>query len=478
MNKVVKMNKIILALLMALVVSLVFPAVNAATQTSALVVVSMINQNPDPASAAGVVEIRLGVENKGGTTAENFVLEVVEQYPFAVVTGEKDTQTIGSLTAYQTGSNSEIVKFQIAVDKDASAGDYPLKIKTYTQGKESSAATYSFNVSVGSSATAQSIAIDKTLLVPGQAEEVTFKITNTGNAPLKDLTFSWENADGVILPVGSDNRNYVKYVGVGESAGITYNMMANSGATAGLYQLDLTLTYYDSLNNEEKTITSSAGMYVGGSTDFDIAFSESSSGETTFTVSNIGSNPATSVSVIIPKQSGWSTTGSNSAIVGNLNAGDYTVVSFTLQQSSSVAGNQTQPSGMMPSRMQQNATRGANPTAAQGKLKLQIQYTDTSGSRQTVEKEVDLAGSTSSASVSGGTSASAAFSNFGPGFGRMQQQSFFSKYKYYLMAFALIALAVVFGIYRHKYKKEKLVNPNFKVRDLFRRKKTLIIKRK
>jgi hypothetical protein len=463
------MKKMFLSMIV-LVLALMFQA-HAAVDNSAIVSVSMINQNPDPASAAGVVEVRFGVENKGGVSAENYVLELMEQYPFTVVSGENSAVTIGYLSPYQTGDNEEIVKFQIAVDKDASAGTYPLKIKVYQAGKESAAAISAFNISVGSSATAESIWIDKTSLTPGTIENVTFTITNTGNAPLKDLTFTWENSDSVILPVGSDNRNYVKYVGVGQSVSLPYRMMANSGATAGLYQLDLTLSYFDYLDNKEKTISSSAGMYVGGGTDFDIAFSESSSGEIAFTVSNIGSNPATSVSVIVPQQSVWSVTGSNSAIVGNLNSGDYTVVSFTLSQSTGTA------SGAPISPGSRNMTmRSTNQSIQGGKLKLQIQYTDTSGMRKTVEKEVAISISSSTASTSTSSTASS-YSNFGNGI-RRNQQSFFSKYKYYILAFAALVVCVALGFYRHKYKKEKLVNPSYRVKDLFFKKKEIILKKK
>jgi hypothetical protein len=440
-----------------------------AATISAQTDVNLINQNPDPATAANVVEVRLGVENLGGTSVSNFIVAFVPQYPFSAISGENYADTIPTLNAHQQGTDQEIVKFKVAVDKDASAGQYPLKIKTYAAGQEGSSTSYSFNVSVGGSASAESITLDKTTLTPGKEEMVTFTLTNTGSAPLKDLTFTWANSDGVILPVGSDNRNYVKYVDIGQSVYLPYKMMANSGATAGLYQMALTLTYYDTLTNSQKTISSIAGMYVGGGTDFDVAFSDTSSGQTSFTIANIGSNPATSVSVVIPMQPAWSTTGPNSAIVGNLNTGDYTVVSFTLQQSA----NQTRNAGASRQPGQaQNFTRFNQ--SQSGNLRMQIMYTDTSGTRQTVEKEVALSQSSRSATLS--TASSSGAQNF-QGFGRARQESFFAKYKYYIIVFALIAVVVVGGFYYARYKKEKLINPNFRVRDMFMKKKKIIMRK-
>jgi len=87
------------------------------------------------------------------------------------------------------------------------------------------------------------------------------------------------------------------------------------------------LTYKDNINGTEKKISTIAGMYVGGGTDFDVAFSDNANSQMSFTIANIGSNPANSVSVVIPQQRSWSVSGSNSVIIGNLNKGDYTVAS-------------------------------------------------------------------------------------------------------------------------------------------------------
>ena len=110
-------------------------------------------------------------------------------------------------------------------------------------------------------------------------------------------------------------------------------MIADTNALPGLYKLNLYLTYEDSFSNKTKKISTIAGMYVGGGTDFDVAFSDNANGQMSFSVANIGSNPANSVSVIFPSRRGWSVSGSNSVIIGNLNKGDYTVASFKLQSS-------------------------------------------------------------------------------------------------------------------------------------------------
>ena len=139
-------------------------------------------------------------------------------------------------------------------------------------------------------------------LVPGKQSSMKFTINNVGNAPLRDLTFYWENTDNIILPVGSDNTKYIKYIDIGNGTDLEYQVIADTNAQPGLYKLNLYLTYEDSFSNKTNKINTIAGMYVGGGTDFDVAFSDNANGQMSFSVANIGSNPANSVSVIIPQQ--------------------------------------------------------------------------------------------------------------------------------------------------------------------------------
>jgi len=451
---------IVMYVLVLVLVSMFSGFAQAEASDTKLVIVSLVNQDPDPAIAGDIVEVRVGVENRGGAPAENLVLEFVPQYPFIAVTGENNVKKVGTLKAYQYDADMKIIKFKVRVDRDATAGQYEMKIKEYEEGNTAVSSTRSINIEVKSKESAEIIHIDKTTLIPGKETSLKFTINNVGSASLRDLTFSWVNEDNIVLPVGSDNTKYVKYIDVGDSAELDYQVIADSNAEAGLYKLDLTLVYDDPASDTEKEINTIAGVYIGGGTDFDIAFSETSSGQTSFTIANIGSNPASSVSVIVPQQEGWTVSGSNSMIIGNLNTGDYTVASFELQSSQS---------GMDATGQQKNMTQEelmAQRTQTQGYLKIQIAYTDTMGERKLVEKEVsmnsqNLVGTTTDSEA---TTTQATMANF-RGRGMVQQKSFFSMYKWYIM---VLAVLVVFGSAFWKYRKEKLLDPTFKFKDVFK----------
>ncbi len=352
-NKMKKYNLLILSLMIFLVS---INGVFAGSQTG----VALVSQSPDPAVAGDLVELRISVSNRDASFSDNLFIELGLAYPFNSVFGEEYIEEIGVLTGYQSGDESTIVKYRVKVDNDVVSGTYPLIVKAYSDSEE-----YIINkeiyVDIESKDSAEIIYINTVELEPGNTTPVEFTIYNVGSSVLRDLTFSWENEDEAILPVGSGNSRYIKYLGVGESYKLVYNVIADSEADPGLYKLDLSLSYDDPLTNELKIISTNAGMYIGGGTNFEVAFSEVEGTEYSFTVANIGTNNANSVSVVVPEQNGWSFVGSNTELVGNLNKGDYTIASFDLQKFSS-----------------------------DNEIIIDVVYTDTKGIRKSIEKSISL----------------------------------------------------------------------------------------
>ena len=206
-----------------------------------------------------------------------------------------------------------------------------------------------------------------------------------------NLVFSWNEEDGVILPVYSDDTKYIKYIDVGESTELEYTVVADVNAVAGLYQLNLNLKF-EAENGTSKEINTKAGVFVGGETDFDVTFSESSAGQTSLSVANIGNNPALSVTVRIPEQENFRVTGSASSIIGNLDKGDYTIVSFQITQAMMRGTmDRTQSRGLSDEERQRLREHFSQRNASENNdLKVLIEYTDTTGIRRKLEKTVPI----------------------------------------------------------------------------------------
>ncbi|WP_410509853.1 COG1361 S-layer family protein [Methanosarcina hadiensis] len=308
--------------------------------------IDLLNQDPDPVKPGDVLEVRISVENTGYNDIDNCFVKIEPEYPFKILSEENPVMNIGTLGKRSENDRRKVLKFRVGVENDVNEGSYPLKVYLYSTDKKNKISLkreLTIDVDSESNAEIEYISVEK--MIPGEKTNLVFGIKNVGNSPLKNSMFSWECSNDVILPVGSSNVKHINLIDVGETANVSFNVLTNVNTKPGLYKLDLTLTYDDIEelqtiteagyveNEKRKTIKSKAGIYIGGTTDFDIAFMEQSpTGAYTFSVSNIGNNGANSVKVSIPVQENWTVTdGSNSVVLGNLAKGDYTIADFNLK---------------------------------------------------------------------------------------------------------------------------------------------------
>lgn len=336
---------ILLSLLLCSGTSLAESTINTSSLDKGLSV-DLLNQDPDPVNPGDVLEVRISIENTGYDDIENCFVEIKPEYPFKALSGEKLVESIGTLGKRSEDDRRKVLKFKVGVENDINEGSYPLKVYLYsTDKKKKISLTKELSIDIDSESNAEIEYISVEKLIPGEKTKLTFGIRNAGNSPLKNSMFSWESTNDVILPVGSSNVKHINLIDVGETANVSFEVLTNVNTKPGLYKLDMTLTYDDIEelqtiteagyveNEKRKTIESKAGIYIGGTTDFDIAFMEQSpTGAYTFSVSNIGNNGANSVKVSVPLQENWTVTdGSNSVVLGNLAKGDYTIADFNLE---------------------------------------------------------------------------------------------------------------------------------------------------
>ena len=450
--KILKINMFILFMLVMIFAS--FAAVHADSSTPAITV-DLLNQNPDPARAGDIVTLKFQVQNFGASTANNLQLEVIEDYPFTVVSGNT-TQTIDTLAANQNGDTASNIEFKVKIDKDAVRSIYPLRIR-YKFNNNADWLISTFDINTQNKAYAQIVNVDTAHVDPGKEAVMNFTISNLGSAALQNIVFSWNEPTGILLPVYSDDTRYIKYLDVGQSVQVSYTVIADVNAKAGLYMMNLNLGYESVDNATSSKITTKAGVFVGGQTDFDVAFSESTAGQTSLSVANTGNNPASSVSISIPQQPDFSVSGSNSAIVGNLDKGDYTLVSFQIASRNAINGtgaggqfNRTRQGGQTGAAATGTGTGGnfpaRNNTADNpNNLRVLIQYTDTTGQRISVEKSVPINFRTSGTSTFSGRNGTAISSS----------TSFFTSTTFYVIIAVVVLVAGYFVYRRIKNKKKK-----------------------
>jgi hypothetical protein len=350
--------------------------------------ISLLSQDPDPTKPGDILEIRLAVENTGYNDIENSYLEIKPEYPFKALNGENLVEKIGTLGRRSEDERRTVFKFKLGVENDINKGKYPLKVRFYSTSSDNKISiTREIPIDIDSESNAEIEYISVEKLVPGEKTNLIFGIKNVGKSPLKNAMFSWECANDVILPIGSSNMRHINLINIGETANVSFNVLTNVNTKPGLYKLDLLLTYDDieklttiteggNVENEKrKEIKSKSGIYIGGTTDFDIAFMEKSpTGDYTFSISNIGNNGANSVKVSVPPQANWTVVdgSSNSVLLGNLQKGVNANMDFNLKP---LATGEDLP------------------------IKFEIRYTSSDGLRQFDEKTLSLYASDSTVSV-------------------------------------------------------------------------------
>lgn len=122
-------------------------------------------------------------------------------------------------------------------------------------------------------------------------------------------------------------------------------------------------------------------------TNFDVVVQEASGNQLSLGIVNTGKNTANSLVVKIPQQDNFMAAGTSEQIVGNLAAGDYSIVSFSIAPSTS--RNMPQSRNFSQARAGNFTFSGSSPTS----LKVQLDYTDGIGKRRNVTEDIQIGNS-------------------------------------------------------------------------------------
>ncbi|MFH1623043.1 MAG: hypothetical protein ABIA12_00785 [Candidatus Aenigmatarchaeota archaeon] len=233
---------------------------------------------------------------------------------------------------------------------------------------------------------------------PGSYVTLLFKLENWGTSSVSDVTFSLVPAYPFSLDPGADATVQLGNVGSlaqgSMSYFVKYKVKVDADAIGG--ENEITVRYGNGTSMSQQTFNVSVD---NPRTDFEIVSQGSTSSAANLAVANVGANTAYSTIVRIPEQTGIRTTGTSASVVGNLNAGDYTLVSFEIASVGASAAAGTN-STFVPESLP--AGQSASPQRAAAKeITVEVSYTDGLGIRRTVLKSVALEATSASGAASG-----------------------------------------------------------------------------
>jgi hypothetical protein len=210
--------------------------------------------------------------------------------------------------------------------------------------------------------------------------------TNCGGAKLSlslDYPFSMDSGNNLqILQANTYNRDGFKDVW-----NVPYTLRVDKNALEGESQL--TVKYapgnWDSNSYLTKKFNISIKNYQ---TSFDAVIQDFSSNQVSIALANIGKYAANAVVVRVPQQENYIVTSSDGQMIGNLDSGDYTLVSFSLTPKSNQIQNRNQTLQNQDRIYYKNST---TPNQINEKdLLIQVYYTDNLGERRIVNMSLPL----------------------------------------------------------------------------------------
>jgi len=417
------------------------------TNVSAAILQVTFSTNPTIVAPGTEAYIEVNLKSTGGVISYTDITATSSNPTVIIPQGNWEVE-VGSLD--NGGSISVIYEFRVPAT--AAAGLYQVVFDITGAGGSIQQAAV---VKVQDATMLDITSMSPTSITVGEATKMMFNITNNGGANINNILFSWADSNNLILPVGADNRILIPSIAAMNHTTLSAVLMASSGISPGIYPLTITMTYYDQTGTEQNVV-STVGLQVSGTTSFDLVV-QSSSGSTTFSVVNTGANVASSVIVSIPQQPNYQVTGSSSASLGNLNAGDYTLASF---QITSLASNSTtQFPGF--NRTRTNGSQFRNFTGRSsfmnqsfagltGSLLVQISYTDVFGIRQTIQKQVTMSTSSSFRSTAS-RSSTGTQNSFG---GSQSQSSSSSSNSLLYIGIGVAGIVIIIGIIQLSRKKK------------------------
>ncbi len=202
---------------------------------------------------------------------------------------------------------------------------------------------------------------------PGAYVNLLFKIENRGtdsaeNASVELITkypFSLDSGTNSVTQLGTINS-----LQSGNNAFLVrYKVRVDKDAING--DNEIKLKYYTGDSSSYNIATFNVSV-SNPRTDFDVIAQDQS----TLVIANIGANTAQSVIVRIPNQQNFRVNGTSASVIGNLNAGDYTLATFQI--------------------LSARAPNATNLSTSSSNLDVEISYTDTLGIRRTVKKNVSF----------------------------------------------------------------------------------------
>ncbi len=266
----------------------------ASAQTSSDLQLVLTKQTPYPADPGGTLDVEIEIQNNGYADANNYIVQIVPESPFTLVTGQDATKLFSRISA----RNSVKTTFKLTVSDTANSNSYDLKFRLYPQLSPDiyTERTVSIDVQGSTNFVIENITTVPANIEPGGRVELHVNIMNIGTGTARQVQGSFAAESTSIVPVLSGGMVYVGDIAPEETKDVKLTIGIGSDLDYGVYTSTLTLSYKDE-NNAQQTQSFDLGIPVTGVIIMDIISIEPdyTRGTIDIEVANKGTADASSV---------------------------------------------------------------------------------------------------------------------------------------------------------------------------------------
>jgi len=365
-------------------------------------VLNVTKYYPFPAEPGQYIDVWFDVINDGPDAVNDVTCEFEPNYPFSLDPTASVVQTVKQLQ----GRQGWLLKYKVLVNAGAVEGDNELKIRCKTEHVDW--IEQKIIVSVRSPTALVSITsldVEPAVVPLAGRVQVKMRVENPGDTIVKDLTASLDLSSTTtpFAAVESGAERKVKQILPGESAELTFDLVALADAEPKIHKLPLSLTWSSTLGSsfskmEYIAITVGQKPYLSiglDSTDIVLA---GKTGNVVIRVANAGPVSAKFARVSL-QPNGYQLLSSGQVYVGNIDADGVETAEFKL---------------------------AASPDGNALPLKLLVDYEDANGQKYTDAKEISVKLYTEEEAYK---------------LGLIQKPD-------YTLVYALVAIALIFALYR------------------------------
>lgn len=295
--------------------------------------IQFVSQNPMPAKANDIVNLKFIVSNYGNKYHEDVVIEILPEEPLKKY--GSTVKVINLLMPYQKDSFAQLIDFDVFVLENAVSGEYKLKVRIYKLSNPQTYIERVVNIKVENEQVIfnlYNLTISPSKLKIGNQGKIEFILRNDGISTAKDVEIELNLPNGFSVLNGV-NAYLIREIKKDSNVPIVYSIFVDS-LNPGIYRGTLNIKYKVGNSNQIITKSFSIGLVVDVESNLDsyVLYSNYKNGivDISINVINLGNAPIKSVHAKLLESSDYTIVSGNSYLA-SIDSSDYDSMDFKIK---------------------------------------------------------------------------------------------------------------------------------------------------